>query len=108
MKEITEAPTAVIAIMVQSYAVNYGPEYVIVLSFLSGCFELIAGLLNLGKKNWPSCDAKIISSKLKELFWLISRIFDGLYFGTSYFRLLFRCSDHRSVFTIESCSGFKV
>ena len=48
VKEITEAPTAVIAIMVQSYAVNYGPEYVIVLSFLSGCFELIAGLLNLG------------------------------------------------------------
>ena len=50
VKEITMAPTAVIAIMVQSYSTNFGPQYVIVLSFLAGVFELLAGLLNLGKK----------------------------------------------------------
>ena len=48
VKEIIMGPTVVIAIMVQSYATNFGPQYVTVLSFLAGVFELLAGLLNLG------------------------------------------------------------
>lgn len=38
------------AIMTHEYAVKGGAPYAIVLSFLAGCIELMAGLLNLGKK----------------------------------------------------------
>ena len=41
-------PTAVMALMTHQYVQLGGPQYAIVLSFLSGCLELLAGLLNLG------------------------------------------------------------
>jgi len=37
------------AIMTHEYTLKGGAPYAIVLSFLAGCFELMAGLLNLGK-----------------------------------------------------------
>ncbi len=42
------APTAVMALMANPYVQKGGIEYAIILSFLSGCIELLAGLLNLG------------------------------------------------------------
>lgn len=42
------APTAVMALMAHPYTQKGGIEYAIVLSFLAGCIELLAGLLNLG------------------------------------------------------------
>lgn len=50
VRQITVGPTAVMAIMTHEYAVKGGAPYAIVLSFLAGCIELMAGLLNLGKK----------------------------------------------------------
>lgn len=42
-------PTAVMALMTHQYVLKGGAQYAIVLSFLAGCFELLAGILNLGK-----------------------------------------------------------
>lgn len=36
------------AIMTQAYTIKGGAPYAIMLSFLAGCFEFLAGLLNLG------------------------------------------------------------
>lgn len=48
MRQITVGPTAVMAIMTHEYTLKGGAPYAIVLSFLAGCLELMAGLLNLG------------------------------------------------------------
>jgi MFS superfamily sulfate permease-like transporter len=41
--------TAVMALMTHQYVQLGGAEYAVILSFVSGCIELLAGLLNLGK-----------------------------------------------------------
>lgn len=41
-------PTAVMALMTHQYVQLGGAPYAIILSFVSGCIELLAGLLNLG------------------------------------------------------------
>jgi len=48
MRQITVGPTAVMAIMAREYVDKGGIQYAIMLSFLAGCVELTAGLLNLG------------------------------------------------------------
>ncbi|XP_046455001.1 sodium-independent sulfate anion transporter-like isoform X2 [Daphnia pulex] len=48
VRQITVGPTAVMAIMTHEYTLKGGAPYAIVLSFLAGCIELMAGLLNLG------------------------------------------------------------
>ena len=48
VKELTIGPTAIIALMTYTYAKSGGPEYAILLAFLTGCVELLAGLFNLG------------------------------------------------------------
>ena len=48
VQQITVGPTAVMAIMTLEYAHKGGAPYAIILSFLAGCVELVAGLLNLG------------------------------------------------------------
>jgi sodium-independent sulfate anion transporter 11 len=48
VSQVTVGPTAVMALMAYEYVQKGGPGYAIVLSFLAGCLELIAGLLNLG------------------------------------------------------------
>lgn len=40
--------TAVMALMTHQYVQLGGAEYAVILSFVSGCIELLAGLLNLG------------------------------------------------------------
>jgi sodium-independent sulfate anion transporter 11 len=49
VKQITMGPTAVMALMTFQYTSKGGAPYAIVLSFLAGCLEFIAGVLNLGK-----------------------------------------------------------
>ncbi len=49
MSQVTVGPTAVMALMAYEYVQKGGSGYAIVLSFLAGCVELIAGLLNLGR-----------------------------------------------------------
>jgi sodium-independent sulfate anion transporter 11 len=44
-------PTAVMALMTHQYVQLGGAPYAIILSFVSGCIELLAGLLNLGISN---------------------------------------------------------
>ena len=51
MSHVTVGPTAVMALMAYEYVQKGGPEYAIILSFLAGCLELIAGLFNLGEHN---------------------------------------------------------
>jgi len=46
-KDITIGPTAIMALMTKTYA-TYGPEYAVLLAFLSGFLILIFGLLQLG------------------------------------------------------------
>uniref|UniRef100_A0A182PSS0 STAS domain-containing protein n=1 Tax=Anopheles epiroticus TaxID=199890 RepID=A0A182PSS0_9DIPT len=48
VKEITVAPTAVMALMVQQPVLNLGPAGAVLLSFLSGCIMLLLGCLNFG------------------------------------------------------------
>jgi len=50
-KEVSIGPTAIMSLMTQTYVIKGGPAYAILLGFLSGCVELAAGLLNLGKFN---------------------------------------------------------
>jgi len=46
-KDITIGPTAIMALMTNTYA-QYGPQYAVLLSFLSGIIILLCGLLQLG------------------------------------------------------------
>jgi len=46
-KDITIGPTAIVALMTNTYA-QYGPEYAVLLSFLAGLVILLCGLLRLG------------------------------------------------------------
>ncbi|KXJ78345.1 hypothetical protein RP20_CCG004934 [Aedes albopictus] len=48
VKEITIAPTAIMALMVQHIVLELGPAGAILASFLSGCITLLLGLLNFG------------------------------------------------------------
>lgn len=51
VKELSTGPTAVMALMTFTYASAGGPEYAVLIAFLAGCIELLAGLLNLGKRS---------------------------------------------------------
>ena len=64
VKQITMGPTAVMALMTFQYTSKGGAPYAIVLSFLAGCLEFIAGVLNLGK-----C-LHFFSNVLLELYFL--------------------------------------
>ena len=46
-KDITIGPTAIMALMTGLHA-QHGPEYAVLLTFLSGCIILLCGLLRLG------------------------------------------------------------
>ncbi|XP_058456095.1 sodium-independent sulfate anion transporter-like [Malaya genurostris] len=48
VKDITIAPTAIMALMVQQKVLELGPAGAILSSFLSGCIILLLGLLNFG------------------------------------------------------------
>ncbi|XP_065075956.1 sodium-independent sulfate anion transporter-like [Ochlerotatus camptorhynchus] len=48
VKEITIAPTAIMALMVQHIVLELGPAGAVLSSFLSGCIALLLGLLNFG------------------------------------------------------------
>ena len=48
VNELSIGPTAIMALMTYSYAHSGGAEYAILLTFLAGFIELVAGLLNLG------------------------------------------------------------
>ena len=45
--DITIGPTAIMALMTSVHA-QYGPQYAVLLSFLSGIIILLCGLLQLG------------------------------------------------------------
>ncbi|XP_065075454.1 sodium-independent sulfate anion transporter-like [Ochlerotatus camptorhynchus] len=48
VKEITIAPTAIMALMVQHIVLELGPAGAVLSSFVSGCIALLLGLLNFG------------------------------------------------------------
>ena len=99
MRQITVGPTAVMAIMAREYVDKGGIQYAIMLSFLAGCVELTAGLLNLGIKS-HSIPAFRLFNYLTLMTLIISlRFLDGIYIGTSYLRILFSCGCH-----CHSCS----
>ncbi|GFY43850.1 sodium-independent sulfate anion transporter [Trichonephila inaurata madagascariensis] len=47
-KDLVIGPTSVMALMTAQYAQIGGPAYAALLTFLSGCFQLILGIFNLG------------------------------------------------------------
>lgn len=49
IKEVSIGPTSLMAILTFSYVAGYPVEFVILLTFLAGCVELMMGLLRLGK-----------------------------------------------------------
>ncbi|KAJ1526898.1 hypothetical protein ONE63_008450 [Megalurothrips usitatus] len=83
-KDITVGPTAIMALMTQSYVLNFGPDFAVLLTFLSGCIIAVLGLLQLGfvvdfismpvTVGFTSAAAiTIASSQLKGLFGLKGR-----------------------------------
>ena len=50
VKEISVGPNSVLALMIHAYVTEGGPEYAVILAFLTGIIQLIIGLLNLGKR----------------------------------------------------------
>lgn len=49
IKEVSIGPTSLMALLTLQYTNGKPPEYVIVLTFLAGCVELLMGILRLGK-----------------------------------------------------------
>ncbi|XP_055939796.1 sodium-independent sulfate anion transporter-like isoform X1 [Argiope bruennichi] len=47
-KDLVIGPTSVMALMTAQYAQIGGPAYAALLAFLSGCFQLLLGIFNLG------------------------------------------------------------
>ncbi|XP_058061911.1 sodium-independent sulfate anion transporter-like isoform X2 [Anopheles bellator] len=47
-KDLTIGPTAIMALMVQMYIAGLGADFVVLLTFLSGCIIFLLGILNLG------------------------------------------------------------
>lgn len=47
-KDMAVGPTSILAMIVLPYAMAGGPQYSILLAFLGGCLQLMAGILNLG------------------------------------------------------------
>ncbi|XP_034243364.1 sodium-independent sulfate anion transporter-like isoform X2 [Thrips palmi] len=47
-KDITVGPTAIMALMTQTYVLSYGADFAVLLTFLSGCVITLFGLLQLG------------------------------------------------------------
>lgn len=47
-KDMAVGPTSILAMIVLPYAMAGGPQYSILLAFLGGCIQLLAGILNLG------------------------------------------------------------
>lgn len=58
-KDITVGPTAIMALMTQTYVLSYGPDFAVLLTFLSGCVISLFGLLQLGK--FCCCNIKVIN-----------------------------------------------
>jgi solute carrier family 26 (sodium-independent sulfate anion transporter), member 11 len=52
-KDITIGPTAIMALMTQSYVQNLGVDYAVLAAFLSGAIIFGFGLLNLGEWDDP-------------------------------------------------------
>ncbi|XP_012256607.2 sodium-independent sulfate anion transporter-like [Athalia rosae] len=48
IKEVSIGPTALMALLTMDFTRNMPVEFVILLTFLAGCMELLMGLLNLG------------------------------------------------------------
>ncbi|XP_021925205.1 sodium-independent sulfate anion transporter-like isoform X2 [Zootermopsis nevadensis] len=48
IKEVSIGPTAVMSLLTYEFVHDLGIEYMVLLTFLSGCVELVMGLLNLG------------------------------------------------------------
>ena len=71
MSHVTVGPTAVMALMAYEYVQKGGPEYAIILSFLAGCLELIAGLFNLGEHNLYTYTGAVYSICYIKLFFLL-------------------------------------
>lgn len=49
IKEACIGPTAIMSLLTYEFTHGLAIEYVVLLTFLNGCVELIMGLLNLGK-----------------------------------------------------------
>lgn len=49
IKEVSIGPTAVMSLLTYEFTNGLGIEYIVLLTFLAGCIELIMGLLNLGE-----------------------------------------------------------
>lgn len=52
-KDSPVGPTAIAAILTRENLHDLGPEFAVLLCFLSGCVELLMGILQLGKCNSP-------------------------------------------------------
>lgn len=54
-KDVAIGPTAVLALMVQPYVSDYGPDMAVLITFLAGCIIFVFGILHLGKKSQDVC-----------------------------------------------------
>ncbi|KAL2717792.1 sodium-independent sulfate anion transporter-like [Vespula squamosa] len=124
-KEVSIGPTSLMSLLTMEYTHDMPIDFVILLTFLAGCVELIMGLLNLGM--YPKCITFINVSKDKNLVKIkigtidtiqlsglidrninMSRFFGGLHFYPCYVGIHFgsgnyynRCPDSGSLRNIE-------
>nr|CAD7433530.1 unnamed protein product [Timema monikensis] len=47
-KDITIGPTAILALMTQTFVTSHGPDFAVLLAFLSGCIIFLLGLFRMG------------------------------------------------------------
>lgn len=49
IKQVSIGPSSILSLLTLTYVQGRGMEYVILLTFLSGCIEMLMGVLNLGE-----------------------------------------------------------
>ena len=102
-KQSSVGPTAVMSLMTFSYASEGGPAYAVLLAFLAGWLELIAGLLNLGK-----AIPYVNSYGSPMVQYSFDRIYGRVHIGPCDFWILLRSRTYGSIDASERPFWFEI
>jgi len=61
VKQVSMGPTSLMALLTYEYTKNLTPEYVVLLTFMSGIVEMLMGLFKLGKSHSNTNQTNIYS-----------------------------------------------
>lgn len=68
VKDSAIGPTAIAAILTRENLHGLGPEFAVLLAFLSGCVELVMGILQLGESHLYNEIAKVNNATYYRVF----------------------------------------